>query len=304
MYKHLIIFFLLFSITPLYAAQAVSKQLMVDGTKRWYLLYVPDNIVKDKRVPLLLVFHGGGSTPKAQQRQLGFDRQADRDGFIVVYPEAIGRNWNDGRESDATSSHRDAVNDLAFITALIDRLSEDYAIDPKRIYATGISNGAMMSHYLAMHMAKRIAAIAPVVGGLAAPQAARFKPNDPVAVLIIQGTEDPLVPYAGGAIAKKHGTIISTDDAVKKWVDANACEAQPKTEHWPDRDPQDGCRVTAYTWDSCRAGTKVKLLKLEGAGHTWPNGTQYLPQSWIGKVCRDFDGNEVIWEFFKNHPKP
>jgi polyhydroxybutyrate depolymerase len=180
-------------------------------------------------------------------------------------------------------------------------------VDGKRVYATGISNGGIFSHYLAANLSSRIAAIAPVVGGLAEPFAEKFKPEKPVSVLILQGTKDPLVPFNGGFVTVaggKRGKILSTEKAARKWVEHNNRQREAIKEELPDKDAKDGCTVTRLRYPKGKDGSEVIVYRIEGGGHTWPNGLQYLPENLIGKVCRDIDGSEVIWQFFKNHPKP
>lgn len=255
----------------------------------------------------MLAFHGGGGTGRWMRTQTRFDAVAEREGFLVAYPDGHGRQWNDGRETAAIAAQREKIDDVAFIAKMIDAVAREHPVDPKRIYATGISNGAIFSHFLAAHLAPRIAAFAPVVGGIADPFHRRFKPAAPVSVLILQNTDDPLVPYEGGelrGIARGRGKIIATDEAVKLWVARNGCVAEPKPGDLADKDSTDGTRARWFLWSPCKEKTEVKLIRIEGGGHTWPGGSQYLPQRLVGKVSRDFDASEVIWEFFRDHPKP
>ena len=124
---------------------------------------------------------------------------------------------------------------------------------------------------------------------------------------MIQGTADPLVPYTGGRIAggdgKDRGSVMATDDAVNLWVQANACLPEPETGTLADRDSKDDCRTQTFVWKGGHAGSEVWLYRVEGGGHTWPDGAQYLPQRLIGRVTHDFDSS-AVWEFFKQHPKP
>ncbi|OAI42250.1 hypothetical protein AYO41_04535 [Verrucomicrobia bacterium SCGC AG-212-E04] len=285
--------------------RSASRSIAVDGRARTFVLHVPENLPRDRPVPLLLVFHGGGGQGLGTERFTRFSPIADREQFIVAYPDGLNRSWNDGRNAPGLFGRRDHVDDIAFVTALTDSLTREFSIDPKRIFATGISNGGMFSHYLATRLSQRIAAIAPVVGGLAEDVALAFKVDSPVSVFIIQGTADPLVPYDGGPIARQaRGRIVSTNEAVRRWVATDGCKSPPRTGYLPDRDPSDGCRVNWFTWTGGRDTAEVTLYRIEGGGHTWPGGPQYLPQRFIGNVCRDFDASEVIWDFFKRHPKP
>jgi polyhydroxybutyrate depolymerase len=287
-------------------AQTVARSLEVDGRARSYFLRVPRGLPEDRPAPLVLVFHGGGGTGPGTERLTRFSDLAEREGFIAAYPEGIGRGWNDGREAPAKRAYRESVDDVAFVSALIDALATERPVDLRRVYATGISNGAFFSHYLAARLSRRIAAIAPVVGGMADPFHRAFDPAGPVAVLILQGTADPLVPYGGGPIAfPGRGSLIDTELAVRLWVERNATAREPVVEVLPDRDPADGCTARRFTYREGREGTEVVLYRLEGGGHTWPGGAQYLPERIIGRVCREIDATAVIWEFFKaHHRKP
>ncbi len=286
---------------------AIARTVLVGDLKRTYYLYVSPNLPMGRPVPLVLMFHGGGGTPKFAERESKFNELADREGFLVAYPEGLRRSWNDGRGAKVIPAQRDNVDDVAFVAALIDDTSKLHQVDRKRVYATGISNGAVFSHYLAANLSSRIAAIAPVVGGLAEPLEEKFKPKEPVSVLILNGTKDPLVPYGGGDIRlfrAKRGRIIATEEAARKWAAHNRCEGAPIADAVVDKNPKDGCILNKLTYGNCRDGTEVVLYRMDGAGHTWPDGLQYLPKLLVGRVCREINGSEVIWEFFKRHAKP
>ena len=279
----------------------VLRSITVGGRERTYRVHVPS--APQKPFPVVLAFHGGGSDGKEMEKLSDFDALSDAEGFLAVYPEAFERNWNDGRGATRLRSHREDVDDVAFVSALLDALAKEYEIDEKRIFATGISNGAIFSHTLAARLADRIAAIAPVVGGMASKIGEEFQPKRPVAVLVIQSTDDPLVPIAGGKIrglggreAGDHGEILGTPEVLKKWASVNGCGDPGTEEGFPDRAPRDGCRAKRQVW-SGRA--TISLITVEGGGHTWPGGRQYLPERLIGRVCRDFDATAAIWDFFK-----
>lgn len=280
------------------------RTLNHDGRERTYLLHVPDGLHENEPVPLVFAFHGGGGNGSGMASLTKFDKLADREEFIVVFPNGVGNSWNDGRQNLASEAYLLNVDDVGFVDAMIETISLEFPVDPKKIYATGISNGAIFSHFLAAQRASMFAAIAPVVGGLAIPFSAHFNPDDTVSVLIIQGIDDPLVPYNGGQIAGgNRGAIISTNDTVELWVQNDGCNNIPLKEELPNGDLNDGCVVTQYTWANGHADSAVVLLKIEGGGHTWPGGVQYLPESVIGRVCKDFEATEVIWSFFKGHSK-
>jgi polyhydroxybutyrate depolymerase len=273
---------------------------------REFLLYLPASLLKDEAVPLVFVYHGGGGEAKGTMNLTKFNSVADRGKFIAIYPQGVGKSWNDGRVTKVSQAHRDEIDDVAFFDVMLERLSEDHRIDPKRVFVTGISNGGIFAHFLAARRSENVAAIAPVTGGIAEPFDRQFKPTHPVSVLMIQGTEDPLVPFDGGRIAdgagKDRGRIIGTEKAAQLWLVANGIKGQPIKKLLPDRDPIDGCRVESIVWSGGRGGSEVWLYRVEGGGHTWPGGIQYLPRAIIGRVTHDID-SQAIWDFFATHPK-
>lgn len=275
------------------------------GRERTYSVHVPATLPKTA-VPLVFVFHGGGG--RSIERFSRMSPIADREGFIVVYPDGVDGNWNDLRETDISAAHREKVDDVGFIATLIDTLSKNHAIDPKRVFACGISNGGIFCQTLAARLSGKIAAVATITGTMPPPVAKDFAPEKPVSVAVLNGTEDPLVPYGGGDVGGEmlasRGKVLSTDETVRKWVERNHCAAAATVEKLPDRDKEDGCTAERHTWSGGAGGTEVVLYKIAGGGHTWPGGAQYLPERRIGRVCRDFDGSEAIWSFFAAHPRP
>ena len=224
--------------------------------------------------------------------------------MAFMVSETLGRRLGldvaDVRHEAALAEQAD---DVAFIKALLDDTAKFHAIDRRRIYAAGMSNGAIFSHYLALNIPDRIAAIGAVAGGIATEAAAVFAPAAPVSVLIIHGRNDPLVPYGGGAVAKTHGSIVATERAVRMWLDADAMRGPPQRRDVPARTAGD-CSEHWQSWSGGRGGSAVTLISLDGGGHTWPGGKQYLPKLLVGAVCPELDATRTIWEFFKQHPKP
>ena len=273
-----------------------ERTLTVDGRERTYLVAEPDRL--DRPMALVLVFHGGGGNARQIARHTGFAELARREGFLAVFPQGYKGNWNDGRADVKSPAFQDQVDDLAFVNALLDELAARYQVD--KVYVTGVSNGGMFSQFLAARMADRIQAAAPVVGGIPEPIAASFAPARPVSMLIIQGTDDPLVPYNGGGIGVLggRGRIVSTERALSLWREVNGCSGKGEVTELPDRDPEDRCRVTRTVW---HGNADVELYRIQNGGHGWPGGSQYLPRAAIGKVCQDFNATETIWEFFRNH---
>ena len=299
-------------ITSGYASDKNPSASIVAGRlKRTYLIHVPAAHDKTRPAPLVIALHGGGGTGKNMMKltQNGFDRLSDRDGFVVVYPEGIEKNWNDGRSGTETEyrAHKKNIDDVGFISALIDRLVIELNIDPQRVYVTGMSNGAVMSYRLACELAGKIAAIAPVTGNIALNLYPSCSPARPISVLAINSVNDPLMPFAGGDITgpfghKKLGKVLSASGSINFWARHNNCSLSPAITYEPDKDPKDGTRARKETYGNCKDGTGVILYAIEDGGHTWPGGYQYLNRRIIGKANRDMDANEVIIDFFKRHP--
>lgn len=275
-----------------------------EGRERFYRLYVPSSYNKENPAALVFVLHGGGgrSRDMVKLTKGKFNELAERDGFIVVYPEGVQKHWNDGRGVQLYYAHRENINDVGFINLLIDKLSEEYSIDKKRIYSTGISNGGLMSERLACEMSEKFAAIAPVAVSMLEDYSVKCKPQNSMPILIITGNNDPLVPWDGGeriSIEGKIGRILSVPEAVGFWVKHNKCQDDSFIAENIDSDLDDETSIQKEVYDQCENNSKVVFYKVENGGHTWPNGSQYLPEFLVGKTSRDIDASEVIWNFFK-----
>jgi polyhydroxybutyrate depolymerase len=301
---------IIFFTAPVGMAQRASFKH--DDLTRTFHSYVPSSYNKTVRMPLVVALHGRGGSGESMVLVTlrGFDKLADNDGFIVVYPDGIEFNWNDGRMDEEANdrAHRENINDVGFLSALIDSMIKDYNIDPKRVYVTGISNGAIMSYRLACEISHKIAAIATVDGNIPVMLSPVCYPAKPVSVLAINNVNDPLVPYEGGniysSIRKLNlGKVLSVDESVGFWISRNQCSPLPVVTEVPDLDPKDGTRVTRKAYFNSIDGTEVILYSVDGGGHTWPGGLQYLPSWIVGKTSRDFNATEVIWSFFKKHSR-
>jgi polyhydroxybutyrate depolymerase len=216
----------------------------------------------------------------------------------------VGHQWNDGREVQSLQSQREKVDDVAFVSALLHAIGKEHPIDRARVFATGLSNGALFCHLLAAQRAGLVAAIAPVSGGIAEPWASNFKPSHAVSVFAIHGTKDPLVPFTGGAVDHGFGgRVLPTEETLRKWVAQDGCHSIPTTGSVPDLDRNDHCTVQWFRWSGGQHGTEVLLYRVDGGGHTWPGARQYGPVFFVGWTCGDFDATETIWEFFKKYPR-
>ena len=288
--------------------EGVRKSLQTVDGERTYSVYTPKVKVAGKR-PAVILLHGGfGTGSKMREHTMnGFEKLADREGFLVVYPEGYGRSWNDGRNDPHIRAQKAGTDDVAFLSKLIDTLVAKNGADPKRIYLGGISNGAMMSLRAACELSDKIAAIAPVAGSL--PFEGQCARSSPVAMILIHGTKDPLVPYQGGQIKvlnQQRGTVIGAVGTMHVWAVHNA-ELLGKKSHemeststiLADSRPDDNLSVHKVIYPNL----DVVLYTIINGGHTWPGGLQYAPAEAIGPTIRNFDATKTIWTFFKAHPK-
>jgi polyhydroxybutyrate depolymerase len=278
-----------------------TRSLEVDQRTRTYLLHVPKSYDGSKPYPVVLAFHGGGSNAEQMVRFCGLNDKADEAGFLVVYPNGTGRRerlltWNGGNCCGYAMLQK--VDDVAFVRALLDNLGKLVRVNPKRVYATGMSNGAILTYRLASELSNRIAAVAPVAGPMGA---ATCHPKRPVPVLHFHGTADEFAPFQGGKGPKSlSGTnFYSVDHSIRAWVKANACAQEPTTVQLPDK-AKDGTRVTRKTYGPGRTGDEVVLVVIEGGGHTWP-GREPLVK-FLGPSTKNISANDLMWDFFQKHP--
>ncbi len=291
---------------PAYGAPAVhpakESTITVDGRKRTYLIFVPGEMKAS--VSVVFCLHGGGSNARQMERYTRFNELAAQQSFAVIYPESVDGHWNDGRAVETIRAHRENVNDVKFLRAVLDEVARQHDINRSRVFATGISNGGMMAHRLAAEASDMVAAIAPVVGGLPLNLAESFSPKSPVSILIIQGDADPIVPFAGGEVVaggSQRGHLLPTTDTIGKYV---ACNGNPHEALVAafDTDPTDGTSVEITRFPPGRGGAKTELHVVKGGGHAWPGRPNYLPTAAIGKASQDFSATEVIWRFFQSSP--
>ena len=253
---------------------------------RTYRLFVPTTLDPKRSAPLLVALGGGTQSGDDMASFSNLDDQATTGKFIVVYPDGIGGFWNAGR---CCGSYAGAtgVDDLGFIRALLDRLTADPRIDRTRIFATGVSAGALMAYRLACDLSSRIAAIASVSGVMVAENC---QPNRPVSILEMHGTADALIPYAGGKNPDPGDDVkvfLSTNAVIQSWVKLDGC---------PGKASQTAKGITTTSnWTACRAGTIVRLESVAGGHHTWFGST-------MDPVAGEPSSNADLWEFFSTLP--
>ena len=284
-------------------------EINVDGLERTYVIYIPKGYNAKKPSPVVIVLHGGGGTGRGTMDMTKMPAKADEAGFLAVFPDGtapfhsqpakFGTNpqtWNDG--SGRGNSGKRNVDDVAFINAMIDDIVTTFKVDQQRIFATGLSNGASMTFRLGVELSQRIAAIAPVAGHF---WMENSQPNRPVPMLYITGTDDPLNPIEGGPISVPWWGYSDVkppvQDAIMNWVELIGCPVEPEVIH-------DEKGVKAFAYKPCQGNTEVIYYTVEGLGHHWPGGKSkpYLPERIVGKTSDKLIANDVIWDFFQEHP--
>jgi polyhydroxybutyrate depolymerase len=280
-----------------------SHTLTVDGITRTYLLIEPLTETAQP-LPLILALHGGGGTARSMCLMPGgLAAPALREGYLLVCPQGVERHWNDGRAIQTWRSHAEDIDDVGFLIALVDHLLQLYDIDDERIFATGISNGGQMSYRLACEQSSRVVGIAPVVASMAV--SLECQPGNPVSILVINGTEDPLIPFDGGeitALRRGLGSVKATREVLEFWARSNQCGQEAESIQIPELDPHDGTRVIQHEYSPCLNGSLVELYEIVAGGHTWPGANQYLPEFLIGRLSQEMQASEVIIEFFNGLP--
>jgi len=280
-----------------------------DGRERTYLVHVPAAAAAGAPLPLLLALHGGGGRARHMEDLTHLTQIADREGFLLAFPQAVDKNWNDGRTGIDTRAEKENIDDVGFLRRVVEDIGERLPVDRRRVYAAGISNGSMMSNRLACEAADVVAAVALVVGTAPLGFEETCRPGRAVAVAAFLSTDDPLVPYEGGEIVAilpfiKRGKVASADDLRRFWAANNGCGQGAAEETLREKTVADNSTVVRMTHTGCRAGAEVIFYRLDGAGHTWPGGKQYLSPWLVGTTNRDIDASEVLWQFFAAHPMP
>lgn len=275
----------------------ISDSIISGGVTRTYRLYVPLMYNPATSVPLVMNFHGLGTTSAQQESYGDFRKIADTANFIIVHPQGLvqpGLNLTGWNNFFAPSQ---SVPDINFTSALLDTIKAHYNIKMSQVYSTGMSNGGFMSYILACQLSGRFAAIASVSGSIVPAQLDVCNTLHPMPVMQIHGTSDSIVRYdgAGGWI-----NSINTDSLIKHWVVFNNCNLTPTTiggDTLPNISTTDSCRAVHYVYNGGDA--PVEFYKIIKGGHTWPGATTNLGSvSQVGVTNQDFNATKEIWRFF------
>lgn len=283
------------------ALPAQERRLTHRGSVRTFVVRAPQGLTRTAApVPVVIVLHGGGGNAANAEQMSGFTRLVERERIIVVYPNGTGRRadrlltWNAVHCCGRAMTQ--SVDDVGFIDAMLDTLAAHHPIDPARLYITGMSNGAMLTHRLARELRHRPAAIAPVVGALFGDEGPAA---GPVSAIIFNGLRDTSVPAQGGdgdGIGQRawDGTPPRPNLAQSAyWARTAGCEASPRME--------ETTQFILWTY-ACPAGYDVRLYQVKNSGHAWPGGQR---GSRVGdRPTAAVDATELMWAFFEGHPRP
>ncbi|HSW14890.1 MAG TPA: PHB depolymerase family esterase [Solimonas sp.] len=254
------------------------------GVERSYRLYVPAGAGAQPR-PLIVALHGGFGTGKNMEELTGLDMVGGGAGYVIAYPDGIGRSWNAG--SCCGPSLKKGIDDVGFLRAMVADIGRRTPIDSKRVYGAGFSNGAMMVHRVACEAPELFAAIATSAGGI---MVQNCNAKRPVAALLIQGRADPRVPFDGGLFEGNYRPPVR--EIFSRIANRNQCAAKEDTE-------QRGV-ASCTTRRGCSGNADVTLCGLEGVGHQWAGGKELLPRL-LGKGTRDYNASQELVKFFSKH---
>ena len=283
------------------AAEDLQFSLDHDGVQRSYQLYIPNSYQPEKPLPLLIVLHGRNSDGGKMADLTSFNLRAENHGFIVAYPNGLNRFWN---YLHGAHPQAGAPNDSEFLLEVKRDVQSRYAIDPVRVYATGISNGGFMVQRLACYAPGQFAAFASVAAGGFAEMPAVCQGGKPVNMLIMHGTADNKVPWRGVGIEDSQGNrqliTLSIANTMKHWNAHNRCGPEVSNRQIVPEGHSPGTEVRVFASSGCADSTRVVLYAVIGGGHNWPGVPNFIPPDVAGRVNLDIHASDVVWAFFDN----
>jgi len=263
-----------------------TYSFMYDAILRDYIVHLPTGYNAINKYPLVINMHGYTSTASQQQTYSQMNVVADTGKFIVVYPDGVNNAWNAGFGTNPT------IDDVGFLSAMIDTIKKNFSVDSTKIFSCGLSNGGFMSFRLACELQNKIAAIAPVSGLMSDSTRLFCQNNCPVPLMYFHGTADAVVNY-NGALG-----YVSVDSTIKIWVGKDGCPQTPVITNLPDINSTDGCTVTKYVYSPGQNSSEVIFFKIVNGGHTWPGA---FPVASLGNTNQDIKASGEIWNFFRKH---
>jgi len=277
--------------------------LRVLGFHRSYLIHVPKNYDRAEPRPLVVALHGAFSTAEEMEEETGFSELADREGFLVAYPNGITlfgwfQHWNAGH--CCGRAMKDQVDDLGFVSMVIEEVRGGFHVDSSRIYMVGYSNGGMLAYLFAAQEPETLAAVAVIAATIGSspspsePEVCIPSARAPVPVMALHGREDDSIPYEGGRLGNEDYSYVSVKESMKFWLKANQIPLAAQ------REEMMAGRVMKDTWKTQEKDREVILWTLEGWKHTIPTNyfTKKLPEN---DPLRNFHATDIIWDFFRSH---
>jgi polyhydroxybutyrate depolymerase len=273
---------------------AQEKSLMHNEEKRKYIVYTPAAYESrpQQHFPVVVNFHGGGMTMREQMLYTQMNRTADKENFIVIYPQGIKQDWNVGYGMD----YLKGTDDIGFTQAMLAKVKLDYRVDERRVYATGLSRGGFFSLRVGAELPQLFAAVASVGGPMPEPVIAHNAKPEKMGVMLMHGTADKVVAYDG-----KKGGYFSALDTYAYWLRNNALDTAAERERQFNGAAHDGTEVAIR--ERSDGGFSVALVTIKEGGHTWPGADAFNVGLPIGMTSKDIDANAVIWEFMSKHRK-
>ena len=285
------------------AQSAFLDSITHDGITRTFIVHLPTGYDGTENVPLVMVLHGGGSGDGTSARDaLLFEEIGDTANYITVFPNGVFNDWADSR--GVTDADLAGIDDVSFLTTLKNTLIKQYAIDRRRTYLAGVSNGGMMALRIAWERPRSFAAYAPIIANLPDSVGSFVRPGVPLSVLLMSGTADNLVPYEGGLQPPSiGGRVVGVDSTIALLLGNNGCPGRiPNSQELPDLDQTDGSTVTRFDYGPCNNNAEIVLYRVNGGGHTVPgNPTRRNPRPVVGFTNFDIDAATEIWAFFEQH---
>lgn len=299
--------------TPEFSQPAVTgkveqRRLDFGGLSRSFLVYVPQRLADP--VSVVLVMHGaaGSAARMRSDTAWAFEELADREGALVVYPDAYEGNWNDCRTEGDFAAKQRGVDDVGFLRAVVARLDGDPLLRGRRVatdevFAAGLSNGGHMALRLALEAPDFVAGVAAIAASLPAEGNSSCRPSgQPVPVLLISGDADPVSPYNGGDIwslgsFNRRGAVQPAVASARYFSQLAGYVDPPFEHHYPDADPADGTVASRMVW-SAADRAEVDLITIHGGGHTIPHPVKTMPRI-LGRTSHDIPAADEIWRFFR-----
>lgn len=293
----------------------LSTTMTYDGIERMYQYYLPTSYTADGNLPLMINLHGMGSNSAGQVDTAKMDQLAEQEGFVLLAPNSVyideegnitceGKSWYDDqtltRENIAwnagyaANEQLSAVDDVGYISALIDYFVDTYGVNPDRVYATGMSNGGIFCERLAIELADKLAGVGSVTGPLAR-SLEGATPVEPIKFVLVMSDADPVVSYEGSTV------LLSSDETVAFWLEHYGIEGDPEVTELPQTNEEDATKIVRYAYP--KGDGEFVFYLVEGGGHGWPGGHQYLPVEMVGVVSSQASASEFLWNELKDISK-